>query len=88
MHLCAAVRLMRRGATRAETVRRIRLLLDGGLPPAIVAKIMPCFTEDGASLDACVADYLRDHLAAVKERMAELDHQRATIERLQQLVGA
>jgi hypothetical protein len=48
---------------------------------------MPCFTEDGASLDACVADYLRDHLAAVRERMAELDHQRATIERLQQLIA-
>jgi len=49
---------------------------------------MPCFTEDGAALDACVADYLRDHLAAVEERIEELDHPRATIERLQQLVTA
>lgn len=71
-----------------ETVRRIRMLLDGGLPLVIVGKVLPCFTDQGAQLDACVSDYLRDHLQTVQERIAHLDQQRATITRLQHLVVA
>lgn len=75
-------------AADVETVRRIRMLLDGGLPLVIVGKTLPCFTDQGARLDACVADYLRDHLETVQERIAHLDHQRETITRLQSLVLA
>ncbi|MFC8733518.1 MerR family transcriptional regulator [Luteimicrobium sp. NPDC057192] len=71
-----------------ETVRRIRMLLDGGLPLVIVEKVLPCFTDQGARLDTCVADYLRDHLRTVQERIAHLDQQRETIARLQHLVVA
>lgn len=71
-----------------ETVRRLRLLLEGGLPLAVVAKIMPCFTDHGAALDTCVADYLRNHLTVMQERIEELDQRRDTILRLQQLVVA
>lgn len=71
-----------------ETVRRIRLFLDAGLPLAVVSQVMPCFVDDGARLDACVAGYLRDHLDLVRERIEELDQQRSTTQRLQQLVVA
>jgi DNA-binding transcriptional MerR regulator len=71
-----------------ETVRRIRMLLEGGLPLFIVGKVLPCFTDQGARLDTCVSDYLRDHLLTVQERIAHLDQQRETITRLQNLVVA
>lgn len=71
-----------------ETVRRIRMLLEGGLPLAIVAKIMPCFTGRGSALDPCVGAYLREHLELVQERIDALDRQRGTVERLRELVGA
>jgi DNA-binding transcriptional MerR regulator len=69
-----------------EMVRRIRMLLDAGLPLTVVARIMPCFVDQGARLHACVAEYLRDHMDNVTERIAELDSQRDTVQRLQQLV--
>lgn len=69
-----------------ETVLRIRRLLDAGLPLAIVAKILPCFIGDGVRLDACVADYLREHLESIDERIETLDHQRETVEGLRRLV--
>lgn len=75
-------------AEAVETVRRIRMLLDAGLPLSIVSKIMPCFTEQGAGLDACVAGYLRDRLDAVEERIGLLDHQRRTLESLRRLALA
>ncbi|WP_229399052.1 MerR family transcriptional regulator [Micromonospora okii] len=71
-----------------ETVRRIRMFLDAGLPLAVVSQVMPCFVDDGARLHACVAEYLQDHMEAVRERIEELDEQRGTIERLQQLLVA
>lgn len=75
-------------ADATETVRRIRMLLDGGLPLTIVAKIMPCFTDQGAGLDACVAGYLRDRLDTVAERIGVLDQQRRTLQSLRQLALA
>lgn len=72
-------------ADAVETVRRIRVLLYGGLPLTIVAKIMPCFTNEGAGLDICVAGYLHDHLDTVEERIGALDQQRRTLQELHQL---
>lgn len=69
-----------------ETVRRIRMFLDAGLPLVVVSQVIACFIDDGARLHACVADYLRDHMDMVRERIEELDRQRDTITRLQQLV--
>ena len=69
-----------------ETVRRIRLLLDGGLPLAVVAEVLPCFAEHGARLHLCALDYLRDQLETVDERIAHLDRQRESIARLQHMV--
>ncbi|MGB4777178.1 MerR family transcriptional regulator [Microbacterium sp.] len=68
-----------------ETVRRIRMFLDGGLPLSIVAMIIPCFTAQGAGLDACVAGYLRDRLDTVEARIDALDQQRRTLRSLRRL---
>lgn len=76
------------GEGTVEAVRRIRLLLEAGLPLAVVAKITPCFADRGRSLDACVAGYLRDHLGAVEERIQELDRQRRAIARLRRMMIA
>ena len=69
-----------------ETVRRIRLFLDAGLPLAVVSHVMECFVQAGTRLDGCVAAYLRDRMDSIRVRLEELDEQRATIERLQKLV--
>jgi len=71
-----------------ESVRRIRLLLNAGLPLAVVSQVIPCFLDDGARLHACVSDYLRAHLQTVQARMEALDEQQGTIRLLQQLVVA
>lgn len=72
-----------------ESVRRIRLLLDAGLPLAVVSQVIPCFLDDGARLHACVSDYLRAHMETVQARMEALDEQRGgTTRLLQQLVVA
>ncbi|GAA1997840.1 MerR family transcriptional regulator [Microbacterium ulmi] len=71
-----------------ETVRRVRLFLEAGLPLAVVSQIMPCFIDDGERLDACVSEYLRDHLGGVQARIDELDKQQMTVARLQRLVVA
>ncbi len=69
-----------------QSARRIRMLLHGGLPLAVVAKILPCFADEGTALDPCVTDYLREHLTLVRGRMAELDRQRGALEEIQRLV--
>lgn len=71
----------------AETVRRIRLFLDAGLPLSVVSQVIACFVDDGSRLHACVAEYLRDHMAHVRARVEELDQQRSTVRRLQQLIA-
>lgn len=71
----------------AETVRRIRLFLDAGLPLSVVSQVIACFVDDGSRLHACVAEYLRDHMAHVRARIEELDQQRSTVRRLQQLIA-
>jgi len=71
-----------------ENVRRIRLLLNAGLPLAIVAQVIPCFVDDGARLDACVSDYLHDHLGTIRARIDALDDLQAATRFLQRLVVA
>lgn len=73
-------------ASAEETVRRIRLFLDAGMPLAVVSDVVRCFVDDGARLHACVADYLREHMRAVQQRIDELDEKRRTVAQLQELV--
>ncbi|MFT4081383.1 MAG: MerR family transcriptional regulator [Nocardioides sp.] len=79
----------RRFSEEAEsTVRRIRMFLEAGLPLSVIAKLMPCFTDQGASLEPCVTRYLRQHLATVEDRIESLDQQREALAQLQDLVLA
>lgn len=71
-----------------ETVRRIRLLLGGGLPLDIVAQVIPCFEDDGARLASCVQTYLADHMDVLRERAATIEHQQGTLAQLQKLASA
>lgn len=75
------------GPEAVETVRRIRLFLDAGLPLAVVARVLPCFDGDGTRLASCVAGYLNEHMDLLAQRIDELDEQRGTLRRLQELVG-
>lgn len=60
-----------------ETVRRIRVLLDAGLPTRVIRQVVPCFDDAGTRIDACVADVLRAHATRLQERMSELAAQRS-----------
>jgi DNA-binding transcriptional MerR regulator len=60
-----------------ETVRRIRLLLDAGLPTRLIRQVVPCFDDAGTRIDACVADVLRAHATRLQERVSEIAAQRS-----------
>jgi DNA-binding transcriptional MerR regulator len=53
-------------------VGRIRTLLAAGIPTKVIRDLMPCFTGNGAELDACVLDHLRTQLADLDARLADL----------------
>ncbi|RAG80421.1 MerR family transcriptional regulator [Streptacidiphilus pinicola] len=63
-----------------QTVLRIRALLAAGLPTAVIREVLPCGRSDG-SLRACpgVLERLRDRLADLDDRAAELDRARDTL---------
>ncbi|MFC9687240.1 MerR family transcriptional regulator [Kribbella sp. NPDC056951] len=61
----------------ADSVRRIRLLLDAGLPTSTIRKVIPCF--EGSSLNACVATYLDDHLVELTDRLQTLQTKREAL---------
>jgi DNA-binding transcriptional MerR regulator len=60
-----------------EAVRRIRVLLEAGMPLRLVRQVVPCFDDAGSRIEACVADVLRTHAAALQKRIADLDAQRS-----------
>ena len=62
-----------------EAVRRIRVLLDAGMPLRLVRQVVPCFDDAGARIDACVADVLRAHAAALQQRIANLGAQHSLV---------
>jgi DNA-binding transcriptional MerR regulator len=60
-------------------VTRIRTLLAAGLPTKTIRDLMPCFTGDGANLDACVLDHLRTQLTELDVRVADLLRARTSL---------
>ncbi|MGH8965402.1 MAG: MerR family transcriptional regulator [Actinomycetes bacterium] len=60
-----------------EAVRRIRVLLDAGLPTRLIRQVAPCFDDAGARIDACVAGVLRTHADALQRRITDLAMQRS-----------
>ncbi|EMF02266.1 MerR family transcriptional regulator [Streptomyces mobaraensis NBRC 13819 = DSM 40847] len=58
-------------------VRRIRALLDAGLPTRVIREVLPCVEGDGLFVHPCVSDRLREQLRGMEERIAELEENRA-----------
>lgn len=71
-----------------ETVRRIRLFLDAGLPLAVIARVLPCFTGQGERLDPCITRHLDEHAATLQGRIHALTQQANAAERLQHLLAS
>ncbi|MEV6103176.1 MerR family transcriptional regulator [Streptomyces sp. NPDC051940] len=55
-----------------EVVTGIRLLLDAGLPTRTIREVLPCVENCGTTVGDCMADRLRDRLAELEARLAEL----------------
>lgn len=63
-----------------DTVRRIRILLDAGLPTRTIRDVLPCVRgEDPVAYDACVATLLSDRLHDLDRRISELQWTRASL---------
>ncbi|MFI0943815.1 MerR family transcriptional regulator [Streptomyces sp. NPDC021020] len=67
------------GPEAPAAVARVRTLLAAGLPTRVIRDLMPCFAGDGAEVQACVLDHLRDQLAAMDSRIADLTRARAAL---------
>ncbi|MGP4110070.1 MerR family transcriptional regulator [Streptomyces sp. 4N509B] len=61
------------------TVARIRTLLAAGLPTRVIRELMPCFVGDSTELQPCVFDHLRDQMAELDSRIADLTRARTTL---------
>ncbi|KAA9151753.1 MerR family transcriptional regulator [Amycolatopsis acidicola] len=68
------------GADAEQTVRKIRMLLDAGLPTRTIRHIIDCANPDG-SLTACpgVLDLLRARLSELDRQAADLASTRSVL---------
>ncbi|MFF4158492.1 MerR family transcriptional regulator [Streptomyces sp. NPDC001678] len=63
-----------------ETVRRIRVLLDAGLPTRVIRDVLPCVRgEDPSAYDPCVATHLSTRLHDLDRHITELQRTRASL---------
>ncbi|MFJ5991095.1 MerR family transcriptional regulator [Lentzea sp. NPDC092896] len=65
-----------------ETVRRIKALLNVGLPVATIALLLPCVLDASPRLDPCA-----DLLATLRAEVARLDTRAAEIDRCRGLIA-
>ncbi|MET9224790.1 MerR family transcriptional regulator [Lentzea sp. NPDC003310] len=65
-----------------ETVRRIKALLNVGLPVATIARLLPCVVDASPRLDPC-----DDLMATLRTEVARLDAQAAEIARCRGLIA-
>ena len=65
-----------------ETVERIRALLAAGLPTRVIRQVLPCTTAE-TTVAPCpgVLDALREQLAALDRRSAEITAARSLLSR-------
>lgn len=63
------------------TVRRIRALLDAGLPTAAIRSVLPCTRGDGSEFDWCadLRDALEQELETLDARLGELRRSRGRL---------
>ncbi|WP_030847113.1 MerR family transcriptional regulator [Streptomyces sp. NRRL S-475] len=62
-------------------VRRIRGLLDAGLPTRVIRDLQPCIRQDG-TVAGCKRETLQEHLDGLDERISALSETRASLARL------
>ncbi|MFI9718598.1 MerR family transcriptional regulator [Streptomyces sp. NPDC052396] len=61
------------------TVRRIRMLLEAGLPTRVIREVLPCIEGDGMVVHPCVSGQLREQLREMDRRMAEMRASRGSL---------
>ncbi|SFY49733.1 MerR family transcriptional regulator [Streptomyces sp. F-1] len=62
-------------------VRRIRALLDAGLPTRVIRDLLPCVRRDG-TVAACKLATLEDHLQGLDDRIRALSNTRTSLAQL------
>ncbi|MDT7841120.1 MerR family transcriptional regulator [Streptomyces justiciae] len=64
------------------TVRRIRALLDAGLPTRVIREVLDCVCGSEAEVEPCLAPLLLEQLQGIEERIADLEGSRRSLTRL------
>ncbi|MFD4476776.1 MerR family transcriptional regulator [Streptomyces sp. NPDC058471] len=59
-------------------VRRIRALLDAGLPTRVIRDLQPCIRRDGTVAE-CKLETLQEHLDGLDDRISALSETRASL---------
>jgi DNA-binding transcriptional MerR regulator len=59
-------------------VRRIRALLDAGLPTRIIRDLLPCVRQDGTVAE-CKLETLQEHLQGLDDRIRALSETRTSL---------
>ncbi|MEV5601908.1 MerR family transcriptional regulator [Streptomyces sp. NPDC052299] len=59
-------------------VRRIRSLLDAGLPTRTIRDLLPCVRQDG-TVALCKLDTLEQHLRGLDDRISALQETRSSL---------
>lgn len=59
-------------------VRRIRALLDSGLPTRVIRDVLPCVRQDGTVAE-CKLETLQEHLQGLDDRIRALSEIRASL---------
>ncbi|MFG2751999.1 MerR family transcriptional regulator [Streptomyces xanthophaeus] len=64
--------------TAPGAVRRIRALLDAGLPTRVIRDLLPCIRQDG-TVSACKLETLQEHLQGLDDRISALSETRTSL---------
>ncbi|MGN9760328.1 MerR family transcriptional regulator [Streptomyces sp. SD31] len=69
-------------ADAPATVRRIRTLLDAGLPTRVIREVLACVCGSEAEVEPCLTPLLVEQLQGIEERIADLEGSRQSLTRL------
>ncbi|MEV0169765.1 MerR family transcriptional regulator [Streptomyces sp. NPDC050803] len=64
------------------TVRRIRALLEAGLPTRVIREVLDCVCGSEAEVEPCLTPMLLEQLQGIEERIAHLEGSRQSLARL------
>ncbi|MDT9686056.1 MerR family transcriptional regulator [Streptomyces sp. TRM76323] len=64
-----------------DVVRRIRSLLDAGLPTRVIRDLLPCVRQDG-TVAGCKLETLQEHLQGLNDRISALSEARTSLTEL------